>query len=252
MPIGTITLGDYVTVTPDTSIAPYASLQGPSPSMPVVSDDILTIIQAIPNVQSMAELSSAVETVDGSGSNGVIVDGRFYFAKVIGTGSAGGGHFDLALSDNLNEAVAFVMNSGTGYLTVRGIPVPGTTLNTLQIGEMGIYRLYDNSVELMLVTSFYRQPYGWLITDNNDHTIDGLYNDQTVIGLGTTGATSATYTISGGTAWNRLRVVNSGFTDGIQLVYNGSNIGLPITAVYSQDLVFDGGIWRKIGKQSIS
>lgn len=52
--IGPITPGSRVTVTPDTNPPNYASLTGPSPTMPIIAQDILDIELALMNVKKRA------------------------------------------------------------------------------------------------------------------------------------------------------------------------------------------------------
>lgn len=59
MPIGPITPGNYVTVTPDVSLAQYSSVQAPSPTMPVVSADIQALTLVALNIQNFCLQESA-------------------------------------------------------------------------------------------------------------------------------------------------------------------------------------------------
>lgn len=58
MPVGPITPGSYTTVTPDSIVAAYASLQSPSPTMLTIAADIAALTLAILNVQK-ASVSGA-------------------------------------------------------------------------------------------------------------------------------------------------------------------------------------------------
>jgi len=268
MTIGTITLGDYVTVTPDTSPLPYASLQGPSPSMPVVSDDILSIIQAVLNVQSVASgyaalaqsvaigaatslaaLASAVGTIDGSGDSGVTTTARFHFIRVTGTGS-GSGSFQLDWGSLLPaNSILFLMNAGSGALTVRRYG--GSLVNTLQPGELGVYRHDQTSTDPLAVCTVYSVPHvTTYVTDDGNRNINGIYHKHTVFADAGGSYTSATYTILGGTSGNELTVVNIGFSDGIQMYHNGGNISVPIPQNGAQRLIYDGTTWRVAGFSS--
>lgn len=62
MPIGPITPGNYVTVTPDALVAPYLSMQAPTATMPVIGADIQELTLALLNVQDLAlgELADAL------------------------------------------------------------------------------------------------------------------------------------------------------------------------------------------------
>ncbi len=57
MPIGPITPGSPVTVTHNVTPALYTSIQGPSPSMPVIAQDVLDLSLVTMNVQETARLA---------------------------------------------------------------------------------------------------------------------------------------------------------------------------------------------------
>src|SRR4051812_107010 len=58
MPIGPITPGDPVDVTPDALPAAYTSIQGPSPGMAVIAQDVLDLSLVTMNVQQRAKLDN--------------------------------------------------------------------------------------------------------------------------------------------------------------------------------------------------
>jgi hypothetical protein len=64
MPIGHITPGVSTTVTPDVLPPAYASIQGPSPTMDVVAQDILDLSLVVMNVQAYAQKAELDSTQD--------------------------------------------------------------------------------------------------------------------------------------------------------------------------------------------
>lgn len=60
MPIGPITPGFYVTVTPDSVLSQYSSVQAPTATMPVIASDIQDLALVILNVQNFCLQESSI------------------------------------------------------------------------------------------------------------------------------------------------------------------------------------------------
>lgn len=120
MPIGPITPGSYVTVTPDSVLVQYSSVQAPTATMPVIGSDIQELTLVVLNVQNFCLQESAnglarkLDKIDGGTVLGnVEFDGDVDFE---GTGIhrpvfAGGMHVtggELTL-----DALTTISSSGT-------------------------------------------------------------------------------------------------------------------------------------------
>ncbi len=79
MPIGPITPGSYVTVTPDTVVSEYTSVQAPTATMPVIGSDIQELTLVVLNVQKFCLQESAdglarkLDKLDGGTVSGDVV-----------------------------------------------------------------------------------------------------------------------------------------------------------------------------------
>lgn len=81
MPIGPITPGSQTTITPNASSVPYASIQGPSPTMNVVAQDLLDLSLVVLNTQnSLIAFANLATTVIGT--PGVVTSGRVFVDQV--------------------------------------------------------------------------------------------------------------------------------------------------------------------------
>lgn len=150
MPIGPISPGFYVTVTPDSVLSQYSSVQAPTATMPVIASDIQDLALVILNVQNFCLQESAnglvrkLDKIDGGTVSGDtvftgIVDFQATGAnrpqfqgglRVVAGGlaiSAG----DLGLS-NGNLAVSTDGTIGRDLLVARDLSIARTT--TIPVG----------------------------------------------------------------------------------------------------------------------
>jgi hypothetical protein len=150
MPIGPITPGSYVTVTPDSVVSQYTSVQAPSATMPVIASDIQDLTLVVLNVQNfvLGELAVAaarkLDKIDGGTVSGpTVFTGDVDFQ---GTGAnrpsfQGGLHViaggiavtagDVGLSNgSLSSSIDLTV--GRDGLIARHLTVGGTT--TIPVG----------------------------------------------------------------------------------------------------------------------
>jgi hypothetical protein len=147
MPIGPITAGSYVTVTPDATPAPLASVTAPTASMPVTAVDIQALALQMLNgrteqMSNTAALAAATGYPDGYR---IYVHGNkgLYTRSAAGTPYASDGYWLIAAADGgqwIHESWGGTTSQNIAYIG----PSPGeTTLSptpTLRINPQFIPR----------------------------------------------------------------------------------------------------------------
>ncbi len=142
MPIGPVTPGSYTTVTPDTLPAAYASIQVPSPSMPVVASDIATLGLEVLNVQAYSRKAELSATQDIPLAFQNILRVQQNGPWIVETVSNAPGWF-------IEDTVATIGGDGpmgpiqfdnsAGFAIKKYLRMPhGSTLTSLQVGVLGI------------------------------------------------------------------------------------------------------------------
>ena len=136
MPIGPITPGSYVTVTPDASpLTKYASLQAPTATMDVTAADIQALTLALLNVQNQLGEGNFTELVNATnveeGSRFLVPSVGWYYATALSSATADG----LTILDSVGTPGFKWFHSLIGHSAIVAGPrivwtgpVPGTSL----------------------------------------------------------------------------------------------------------------------------
>lgn len=86
MPIGPITPGSYVVVTPDINPLPYTQVQAPTATMPVISADVQALALEILNIQNSVVVFANLHTLAPQTDGGkVYVSGMGWYTYTQGT-----------------------------------------------------------------------------------------------------------------------------------------------------------------------
>jgi len=177
MPIGTITPGSYVTVTPDGSIpAPYASFTAPSATMPVIASDIQALTLMALNIGKMS--------IDG------IHGGTYAPSATISIGGLG-----LSVSSALNIPSSGVIALAGQMSLASGSSFAGSS------NFFGVYALGDGTTSVGVLQVTQNSSISVLAngTINNTGTIDNKSGSTTIYRSGSALSTSvgATATFHG-------------------------------------------------------
>jgi hypothetical protein len=125
MPIGPITPGTYVDVTPDASPAPYTSIQAPTATMPVIGADIQELTLKLLNVQVLVR----EELADALAAMALLFETEDLRATTV---------FDVRSGQIHAAAGAIQIGGGADVITVTGATLAlGST--ALTIGAAGSF-----------------------------------------------------------------------------------------------------------------
>lgn len=152
MPIGPITPGNYVTVTPDVVLAQYSSVQAPTATMPVIGADIQALTLVVLNVQNFCLQESAdglarkLDKIDGGT---VLGDVDFTGDFLVNSGqvhvAAGaiqiGGGSDVITITGSNVALGNTDLTGGSLCSVSlGGTIVFTTTSDVSVDGAGVFR----------------------------------------------------------------------------------------------------------------
>ncbi|HMI84876.1 MAG TPA: hypothetical protein VK550_12335 [Polyangiaceae bacterium] len=149
MPIGPITPGDPVTVSPDASLSPYASMQAPTATMVVVAADIQALTLALLNVQDLVrgELASALAAM---AVLFVTADLRATTVFDVRSGQihAGAGAIQIGGGSDVITVTGSNLDLGTTDVSLGGTSTVESG-GTLAIGTGGSFSLHAGAVGLV-------------------------------------------------------------------------------------------------------
>jgi hypothetical protein len=222
MPIGPITPGSFVTVTPDVIGAPYASLQAPTATMPVVGSDLQALTLVTLNIQDyvLGELVSTAATKLDKIAGGTVSGATVFSGDVNFTLTA-----DFVSGDLTFDATSTFSSAGTNvFASGSDTSVDGTAV--LRTTNGGKFRWDTRN----------KSPAADYTADGTNGYEDILPDPPTdrAITLATTGAaigqrkkfnaqavTSFQWVLGAtGRTWNLKNA--TGFTVKIEFVYDGS------------------------------
>lgn len=150
MPIGPITPGSYVTVTPDASPGLYTSVQAPTATMPVVGADIQALTLVSLNIQKA--LDTAKANIAGAAFTGAVsvagaftTSGRRIRRPRVNSLTDGDKTFDVSQGDvfavrNNPAALRTITLKSTGTGTT---PVDGESIEIIVNGPLAALHNYD-------------------------------------------------------------------------------------------------------------
>jgi len=249
MPIGPITPGNYVTVTPDVSLSQYASVQAPTATMPVIGADIQALTLVALNIQNFCLQESAnglvrkLDKIDGGTVLGdTVFSGYVDFQgtgvnrptfqggmEVVGgdTTYDNGTHLEMLAGSEITGAPVF---NGSTWTWAKPQIVDTTTLSFAGTGHMRI-----------------RSPFN--LNTSGSQTV-GINNGDEFVCPVLTGTLLLTLSTTGAGNGSRIRInaysnIASGFTLHVDTAETAPVLMANAAGnVVCLDVVFYGGAWH--------
>lgn len=248
MPIGPITPGNYVTVTPDVSLSQYASVQAPTATMPVIGADIQALTLVTLNVQNFCLQESAnglVRKLDKIDGGTVLGDTVFSgYVDFQGTGvnrpTLQGG-MEVVGGDTTYD-------SGTHLEMLAGSEITGAPVFNGSTWTWAKPQIVDTTTLSFAGTGHMRTRAPFNLNTSGSQTV-GINNGDEFVCPVLTGTLFLTLSTTGAGVGSRIRInaylnIASGFTlhvDTVEATVLMENVSGSVVCL---DVVFYGGAWH--------
>jgi hypothetical protein len=248
---GTITPGSLTTIIPDEPALVPAALDVPSPTMPVVAEDIQALGQALLNgVSGLSHMHKVSRATGLTNASGMTLARRINVFHCLTATTDYTFTVDTDHLETGDTPLLLVSNESSSAHNVN-VVFNSSTIYTLEPGQWGLWLWLDSSDQRLMGSGTWNgnQILKWAVpqlfeyTDALGHGIDGNYYHTTCISNFAT-STPATYNITGGqNGKSSVRVVNRYNTGGITI----SGDSGAITAINNNtwvDLCYLSGNWH--------
>ena len=249
MPIGPITPGNYVTVTPDVSLSQYASVQAPTATMPVIGADIQALTLVALNIQNFCLQESA---------NGLVrkldkIDGGEVLGDTVFSGYVdfqGTGVNRPTFQDGM-EVVGgdTTYDSGTHLEMLSGSEITGDPVFNGGTFTWAKPQIVDTTTLSFAGTGHMRTRAPFNLNNTGSQTV-GINNGDEFVCPVLIGTLSLTLSTTGAGTGSRIRInayanIASGFSLQVNTVEVAPVLMRNESGFYvCLDVVFSGGAWH--------